>query len=130
MATSLAILEALKRTLKRQLATDVRRVEAFKAFVERDARQALKESQEVFRAAARSEAFATVIAYADRGISGEVPADDAVQHIQAFCFDRMKTGAKFPQFSTSPCSNMIEAYDTAAYAEAGEELESAIKFTK
>lgn len=76
---------------------------------------ALGWSNDVFRAAARVKIAQDLAkAFENEGVT--------VVKIRALLSDRIVQRAKYPPQSTSPVSNLMEEYETAAYAEALEVL--------
>ena len=106
--------EELLPHLQRRIETAQHILDTFEADFKKDPVRALVWSQDTFVAAARLQVNSEVLKHLAEGCSLENLRKTVTQYALA--------GAKFPKFSTSPCTNLMEAYRTAAYAEITEDL--------
>jgi len=106
--------KALKK-FKSMVSVAQSQVDKFKVELDKDPAYALSWGTGVFQSAARLKVAGMLVV----AFEGECTVEQA----RATLLDRVMSKSRYPAQSTSPCSNLMEQYELAAYAEAMEDLQ-------
>ena len=90
-------------------------IDKFKEELDKDPAYALNWGLTAFQSAARLK-VASMLVYAFTPREGT--SASTIQEAREFLMDRVMNKARYPAQSTSPTSNLMEQYESAAYAEA------------
>ena len=113
--------KALERRINSEIKSAKEKIEKFKAELsERSPAYAFSWADGVIRAAATLDVWTQVKLNIDEGASIRLLRDIAEQNVLH--------AARYPQKSTSDCSNLIEQYKLSAWAEVASFLSSTIEF--